>query len=406
MSKSAPDFYASIFNLTVLVAGLGYFVDTFDFFLYNSMRVVSLTEMGLSGDALTQMGIVILNCTIAGTLIGSLFWGILGDKIGRKKGLLGSILIYSIGMFANAFIRDPISYAALRFFIGFGLAGELGLGATLVAETIQTSRRTFALALFTVLGVLGVTFAGLSIEFVSWRISCMIGGGLGLILLLLRSVLYESKIYKDTAQTYAKRGSIKELWGKFHNLKTFVFCVLVLVPNYFVTGIMLTLSPEIAKAIEVNGVIKGNISLAIYFAVAAIGDLLGATLSGRFKSRKLVAGLFIIGNIGLPMVLLQFHHLETWQFYAFAAAYGLFNLWAISGTILVEQFPTHLRATATTAGLNFARGGIILMNLSFLGLKIIGVTHAVLVIGGVVICLGLASVLSLPESYNRALSTP
>ena len=61
---STTGFYSAAFNLTVLITGLGYLVDTFDFFLYNSMRVVSLTELGLSGDALTQTGIIILNCQI------------------------------------------------------------------------------------------------------------------------------------------------------------------------------------------------------------------------------------------------------------------------------------------------------------------------------------------------------
>src|SRR5580704_3060825 len=107
-------FYNTAFNLTVLVAGLGYFIDTFDFFLYNSMRSVSLTELGLSGDALTHAGIVILNCQIFGALIGSFFWGVLGDKIGRKKALLGSILIYSLGMIGTGLVHDVMSYGFVR----------------------------------------------------------------------------------------------------------------------------------------------------------------------------------------------------------------------------------------------------------------------------------------------------
>ncbi len=141
-------FYTTAFNLTVLITGLGYFIDTFDFFLYNSMRSVSLTELGLSGDALTHAGIVILNCQIFGALIGSFFWGILGDRIGRKKALLGSILIYSLGMIFSGLVPNVPAYALARLITGFGVAGEVGLGATLVAETVRSSKRTYALMLF------------------------------------------------------------------------------------------------------------------------------------------------------------------------------------------------------------------------------------------------------------------
>src|ERR1700734_2575353 len=106
-----------MFNLVVLIAGLGYFVDTFDFFVYNGMRIGSLTELGLSGETLTKVGILILNSQIFGALIGSFIWGILGDKVGRKKALPGSILIYSLGMIANGFVQDPLTYGIVRFII-------------------------------------------------------------------------------------------------------------------------------------------------------------------------------------------------------------------------------------------------------------------------------------------------
>ena len=226
-------FYKTVFNLTVIIAGLGYFIDTFDFFLYNSMRVVSLTELGLSGDALTKTGIIVLNCQIIGALIGSFIWGILGDKIGRKKALIGSIFIYSIGMIANGFVQSALSYEIIRFIIGFGVAGEVGLGATLVAETIPADKRSYALMLFTALGVLGVTAAGLSIEFVSWRTSCIVGGLFGIALLTLRSCLFESHLFIESAKTSIIRGSLKELFGKIENVKKFFLCIPLLGATYY-----------------------------------------------------------------------------------------------------------------------------------------------------------------------------
>jgi len=405
--QSQPDsnsgLYNSAFNLTVLVAGLGYFIDTFDFFLYNSMRVVSLTELGLTGYGLTKTGIFILNFQISGALVGSFFWGILGDRIGRKKALLGSILIYSVFMIINGFVRDPVSYEIVRFLIGFGVAGEVGLGATLVAETVRSSKRTYALMFFTVMGVLGVVVAGTSLEFLPWRASCIIGGVIGLLLLTLRSVLFESRMFIDTARKNAQRGSLRQLLGTFPNLRRYVLCVPLLGCNFFVTGVLLTLAPEIAIATGVQGLIKANVALAIYFSAAAFGDWLGAWLSDLLKSRKIVVAIFILGNMLLALLFLQKLSVDASAFYFLCAAFGLFNLWALAGTILVEQFPTELRATASTSNINCSRATVILMNLALLAFKPFGITTALLIIGASVFALALFCIWQLPESYGRSL---
>jgi MFS transporter, putative metabolite:H+ symporter len=405
LTAGAKDgFYTSALNLAVVIAGLGYFVDTFDFFLYNGMRVVSLTELGLSGDALTKVGILILNCQIFGALIGSFIWGMMGDKVGRKKAMLASIFIYSLAMLANAFVHDPTSYGIVRFIIGFGVAGEVGLGATLIAETINSSKRTYALMFFTIMGLMGVAVAGASIEFVSWRISCIAGGIFGLLLLTLRSFLFESRLFVEKARSTIQRGSLKELFGKAQSLKKYLLCVPLLGCNFFVTGVLMTLSPEIAKATGAHEAIKANIALGIYFFAAVFGDWLGAWLSDTFKSRRLVAGLFILGNMCLAFLFLQKLGLNAVNFYALCAAFGMFNLWAISGTIVVEQFPTELRATATTSNFNCSRAAVILMNMAFLMLKPIGVSNGLMIVGAVVFALGIFCVWRLPETYGRSLS--
>jgi MFS family permease len=400
---STTGFYSAAFNLTVVITGLGYLVDTFDFFLYNSMRVVSLTELGLSGDALTQTGIIILNCQIFGALIGSFFWGILGDKFGRKKPLLASILIYSVFMILNSFVHDAVSYGIIRFIIGFGVAGEVGLGATLVAETIESSKRTYALMFFTVMGVLGVVVAGLGLEFMSWRMSCIMGGVMGLLLLTCRSVLFESPLFAKFVDIKTKRGSLRELLGNSENLRKYLLCVPLLGCNFFVTGILMTLAPEAAKSVGLEGV-KANIALAVYFGAAAFGDWLGASLSEFFKSRRIVTALFIIGNLLLSILLLQNLHLpNNTAFYCLCAVFGMFNLWALTATIVVEQFPTNLRATATTSNFNCSRCMVILMNLSLLLLKPLGINMALKIIGIAIFSLALFCIWKLPESYGHSL---
>src|ERR1041385_8905497 len=101
--------------LLVLVASLGYFVDIYDLVIFSIVRVKSLHDIGVAdGDANRLMGVHIINMQMLGLLLGGIFWGILGDKLGRIKVLFGSILLYSIANFANGLVHDVNTYATIR----------------------------------------------------------------------------------------------------------------------------------------------------------------------------------------------------------------------------------------------------------------------------------------------------
>src|SRR3954453_8888812 len=90
-------------NLAVLVAALGYFVDIYDLILFSVVRVPSLKALGVTGQALLDHGVHILNMQMVGMLIGGVLWGVLGDRRGRLSVLFGSIILYSLANIANAF---------------------------------------------------------------------------------------------------------------------------------------------------------------------------------------------------------------------------------------------------------------------------------------------------------------
>ena len=85
----------SVLNLTVLVAGLGYFVDLFDITLFGVVRIASLKDLGIiDPDELTRHGALIYNCQMLGMMVGGIVWGVLGDKRGRLSVMFGSILLW------------------------------------------------------------------------------------------------------------------------------------------------------------------------------------------------------------------------------------------------------------------------------------------------------------------------
>jgi MFS family permease len=387
----------------ILITGLGFFSDGFDSFSYGVIRVPSLTELGLSGDTLTKTSLYILNCQVFGSLIGGVLWGLLGDKIGRKKALLGSIIVDSVAMIANAYVHTIPLYTIARFFIGFGFAGEVGLGATLVAEILPKAKRTYALATFTVFGLLGVATAAMSIEWMNWRMLTLTGGVAGLLLLGLRGWLLESSLFKKLPQVSSFLTPLKKIFSSRVLAGRYAACVLILAPNFFVTGFLLILSPELAKYLHLTGVIKPNIMMAIYFAVAVIGDFFGAFLTEKMKSRRKAVMLFLTGTLVVTFLYLYGPLTQALHLYMLAAFLGLFNLWALSSTVSVEQFPTELRATVSTSVVNFARCLQIPMNMAFLILKPYGFTLAAGIVGITFIALAIISAFMMRETYHADL---
>ena len=128
-----PEHPYKLLNAAVIVAALGYFVDIYDLLLFGFVRVRSLSDLGYSGQELTDVGISLLNWQMGGMLIGGVLWGILGDRLGRVSVLYFSILMYSVANILNGFVHSGESYALYRFIAGIGLAGELGAGITLVS---------------------------------------------------------------------------------------------------------------------------------------------------------------------------------------------------------------------------------------------------------------------------------
>src|SRR6058998_1043665 len=207
------NFTKQLLRIPVLVAALGYMVDMYDLFLFSIIRVPSLRSLSLSDDGIMKGGIMLLNLQMAGLLVGGIVWGIMGDKKGRLSVLFGSILIYSLANIANGFATNMNQYAILRFIAGFGLAGELGAGITLVTEILPKKIRGYGTTLVATMGVLGALLAYVVSYLFDWRASYIIGGILGLMLMIARIRVFESGIFMKLKEKNIRRGDIRMLFN-------------------------------------------------------------------------------------------------------------------------------------------------------------------------------------------------
>ncbi|MBC7922548.1 MAG: MFS transporter [Ferruginibacter sp.] len=396
-----------------MVAALGYLVDMYDLFLFSVVRVPSLKALGVGGDRLLEDGILLLNAQMAGLLIGGVFWGILGDKKGRLSVLFGSILIYSLANIANGFVTSVEQYAWLRFVAGLGLAGELGAGITLVAEILPKEIRGYGTTLVATMGVLGAVLAYFVADLFAWRVSYFIGGGLGLLLLLLRVRVFESGIFVKAKEQSVQRGNILMLFNDRGRFAKYFGCILVGLPIWFVVGILITFSPEFGQALGVIQPVEAGKAVVFAFSGQVLGDLASGLLSQYFRSRKKVIRVFIGLSLCFVGVYLLAPLEEVAVFYAVCACLGFANgYWALFVTIAAELFGTNLRATVATTVPNFVRGAVIPLTALFIQLKNyvgssgqpIGIVYSALAIGLLTLAVALVALHYLDETFRKDLN--
>ena len=353
--------------LIVLVASLGYFVDIYDLLIFSIVRIKSLEDIGVSTKEMRQMGEYILNMQMGGLLIGGLIWGVMGDRYGRLKVLFGSILLYSVANICNGFVQDVNTYAFIRFIAGIGLAGELGAGITLVAESMPKEKRGYGTMMVAVIGLFGAVAAKGISHYFDWRNAYFVGGGLGIALLFLRLGIFESGMFEQTAkQSNIKRGSLSMLMGNKTRLVKYLHCILIGLPLWFVVGILLTQAPEIGFYLKAKGTLDAGSGIMFGYIGISIGDLFAGLLSQWLKSRKKIILIFCLFTLCSCSYYLSFKGITPAQFNILALVIGIgVGYWANFVTIAAEQFGTNLRATVTTTVPNFVRGALIPITLLF-----------------------------------------
>ena len=393
-------------QIPVMVAALGYLVDMYDLFLFSVVRVPSLLSLGTSQEALLDDGIVLLNLQMAGLLIGGIFWGILGDKKGRLSVLFGSILIYSLANIANGFVTSFEQYAVLRFIAGVGLAGELGAGITLVAEVLPRKIRGYGTTLVATMGVLGAVLAYFMADLFDWRTSYFIGGGLGLLLLVLRMKVFESGIFVKIKDKNIERGNVLMLFNNKKRFFKYLKCILIGLPIWFVVGILITFSPEFGKALGITEPVNAGKAVMFAFSGQVLGDLASGFLSQYFQSRKKIILSFMLISSLMAAVYLLFPTKDIVVFYAICALLGFANgYWTLFVTVAAEMFGTNLRATVATSVPNFVRGSVMPLTALFIQFKgSWGIIYAAAAVGLLSFVIAVIALRYLDETFHKDLN--
>jgi MFS family permease len=227
----------------LVVAALGWLFDTMDQQLFNLARKPAIesllppsTNLADRAGKVAELGGTTTSIFLIGWATGGLIFGVLGDRIGRVKTMIATILVYSAFTGLSAWSQWVWDFALYRFLTGLGVGGEFAVGVALVAEVMPDRARPFALGWLQALSAIGNIAAAL-ISIVlgqleesgaigsAWRAMFLVGVAPALLALLVFRRLKEPEAWTKAA-THAeagaidattaevkKLGSIRELFG-------------------------------------------------------------------------------------------------------------------------------------------------------------------------------------------------
>ena len=189
-----------------LAAWGGWALDGMDSFIYALVLVPALTELlpasgiEVSPANIGYYGSILFALFLAGWGM-SMIWGPIGDRIGRVRALMLTILTYSLFTFLCAFVTNIWQLAFLRFFCGIGIGGEQPIGAAYISEELDENRRKMGAGLMHTGYYFGFFLAAIANYYIGanygWRWMFILGGTPALLIAFIRYGVHESKKWKD-----------------------------------------------------------------------------------------------------------------------------------------------------------------------------------------------------------------
>jgi MFS family permease len=215
--------------LVLVIASAGWVFDAFEGQIFNITRNQLLSDiLGVASNdpAVQRYGDIVLGVFLAGGTAGGVFFGWLGDRIGRRPTMMLTILMYSIFSGLTYFAHTLWEVGILRFLVAMGVGGEWAVAAALVAEVFPKAARAYASGIFHSTSNVGTwlaALAGLAVG-ANWRYAYLIGVVPALLVLGVRAGVKEPETWltarqKAMAGLGAQLGSIRDLflsprWGR------------------------------------------------------------------------------------------------------------------------------------------------------------------------------------------------
>lgn len=335
-------------NKVLIATWLGWLFDGMDSSLYPLVASQALGELiGPDNPNFGQIAAQVLAIFLVGWSLGGIFFGFLGDRLGRVKALSLSIVTYALFTGLSGAAQSWMQLGVYRFLSGLGIGGEWALGVALLAESTKPEKRIMSTAFLATGFSLGCCIAVLANHIISpfgWRLVFLFGIlPAFLVFYILRHVeepqawLHVGKKIQNPLEIFQKKYSYN-LWIAFLLGVTFSIgswtCVIFWMPIWLEKTLGTTLEQ------------KSTVVFVSMF-IHAIGSYLAGPLLLLYKRKIIIFFSYLLCFL-TSFFMYSYFHVYSFNVLVFASLLGFFfgTIPASFAIYFPEIFPTRIRSTA------------------------------------------------------------
>jgi MFS family permease len=342
----------------LVAAGLGWMLDAFDVMLWALVLAALMTDLGIAKATAGLLGSV----TLVASAAGGLLFGIIADRYGRTRALMGSILIYSVFTAACGFAQTLLQLAIFRTFLGLGMGGEWASGAALVSETWPAAHRGKALGLMQSAWAIGYAAAAIVTAIVlprwGWRAVFFVGILPAFFTLWIQRRVEEPEAWRRLQGPGKVRGSIGTIFRRPLGALTLAVTLMNACTMFAWWGFNLWIPAYLSLPSAQGGIGLSPTVMSGFVVAMQVGMWFGYVTFGfvsdsvgrkrAYIAYLLVAAvlIFAYGATRQPQTLLLLG--------PFVAFFGT-GYFTGFGAVTAEIYPTAIRATAQGFTYNIGR---------------------------------------------------
>lgn len=346
----------------LLSASLGWMLDSMDIMLYAMVLAHLMKHFGMSTATAGLMG----SLTLFASAVGGVLFGLIADRFGRVKALMGSILIYSVFTGACGLSQNIVQLAVFRVMLGLGMGGEWATGAALVAETWPAEHRGKALGFMQSSWAIGYALAAgvtaLVLPRLGWRAVFFVGVLPALLTLWIRRRVEEPEIWRRSSESRkdaSTKASLAEIFRRPFLKNTLVTSLMNAGTMFAWWGLFTWIPAYLGLPPDQGGIGLSVVKTSSWIIVMQTGMWFGYVSFGFIcdrVGRKKTYIFYLFAAAALVFLYSSVRHntalLLLGPFLAFFGT-GYFSGF---GAITAEIFPTRIRASAQGFTYNIGRG--------------------------------------------------